>query len=253
MIRTLIVDDEPLARKRLTALLAPYEDVDIVDECGDGSQAMDAIQQHQPDLVFLDIQMPEMTGVEVAQACAEIVPAIIFVTAHDEHAVKAFELNALDYLLKPFDADRLNQTLERARTKLAQHESGSSESSASAIRVLEEIRQQPAQRLAIKDGDRVYFVKIEDIDWIEAAGKMVRIHTGQEHHLLREPLQQLETRLDPQQFVRIHRSTIVAFDAVQSIEPVFHGEYRVFLKDGTELTLSRSYRAKLRERFGNSI
>ena len=254
-ISALVVDDEPLARQRICTLLSEYEEVVVVGECANGREAVGSIGQMKPDLIFLDIEMPEVNGFGVVEAIdSEFFPAIIFVTAYNEHAVKAFEVNALDYLLKPFDEDRFSIAIQRAKAHLASRQQLRGEFEQRMLSALEQIRApEYAGRLVIKEEDRLCLIDVADVDWIEAAGKYVRLHTTGAVHLLREAMQNLEARLDPQKFARIHRSTIVNLDSVKSLEPTFHSEYRVTMNDGTELTLSRGYRAKLRERFGKLI
>lgn len=254
-IRTLIVDDEPLARQRIRRLLESDSDISVVGECGDGAQALAALRETPPDLVFLDVQMPVLDGFGVLQSLGGTtpLPVVIFVTAHDRYALKAFEVHAFDYLLKPFDKNRFATALERAKAQVWQG------NSAALNRRLQELlqavpdRQQRPERLMIKSGGRIYFVRIEDVDWIEAAGNYVHLHVGKEDHLLRESLCGLERKLDPRQFVRIHRSTIVNLERIREIQPAFHGDYVVVLLDKTELPLSRSCREKLEESLGHSF
>ncbi len=251
-MRTLLVDDEPLARQRLRTLLQRESDVDVVAECGDGEQAVAAIAEHRPDLVFLDVQMPLLDGFDVLESLEpEERPVVVFVTAYDQYALRAFEVHALDYLLKPFDRDRFQKTMQRVRAELQRGNRGADPRLTS---LLEEVKtRKPAERLLIKSSGRVYFLRVEDIDWIEAAGNYARLHAGSEMHLLRETMNGLETRLDAQKFLRIHRSTIVNIERIKELHPWFHGDYQVVLHDGTELTLSRSYRPKLQELFGDTL
>lgn len=245
-IRALIVDDEPLARERLRQLLEAEPDVEIVGECGDGTDAVAAIERDEPDLVFLDVQMPELDGFGVLEAVPESkLPEVIFVTAFNQHAVRAFEVHAIDYLLKPFDRDRFRTALDRARRRLEPAQAGELNQKLAAL--LAEIRPEPrtVDRLAIKSSGKVVFVKAADIDWIEAADNYVNLHVGKESHLLRETMASIETRLEPKQFVRISRSTIVNLERVKELQPMFHGDYAVILRDGTRLGLSRGYRDKL--------
>ncbi|HEX8879470.1 MAG TPA: LytTR family DNA-binding domain-containing protein [Candidatus Acidoferrum sp.] len=247
-IRTLIVDDEPLGRERIRALLARDPEIDVVEECPDGRRAVAAIERSRPDLVFLDVQMPEMDGFAVLEAIAgDRMPAIIFVTAYDRYAVQAFEVHALDYLLKSFDRDRFEAALERAKEEV--HRSKAGVLSERLAGLLEDLqaKQKRLTRLVVKSGGRVVFLRVEEIDWVEAADNYVRIHAGRESHLIRETLQSLEGRLNPDKFLRIHRSTLVNVDRIRELQPIFHGDYLVKLNDGTELTLSRSYREKLLE------
>jgi two-component system, LytTR family, response regulator len=253
-IRTLIVDDEPLARQRLRTLLESDPDITLVGECGDGREAVAALREQQPDLVFLDVQMPELDGFGVLRALnQERMPAVIFVTAHDRYALRAFEVHALDYLLKPFDKDRFRTALERAKAQVRREQGGDvGQRLLDLLRDVQESRK-PQERLVVKSGSRVYFVRVEDIDWIEAAGNYVRLHVGKEDHLLRESMGGLEARLHSNRFLRIHRSTIANIERIRELQPSFHGDYVVILQDGTELTLSRGYRDKLQGLLGHSF
>jgi two-component system LytT family response regulator len=253
-IRVLIVDDEPLARKRIKRMLSGDPEVEVIGDCASGQQALAMIREGVPDLVFLDIQMPEMDGFSVLEALApERLPLIIFVTAYDQYALRAFEFYALDYLLKPFDRERFEKAMRRARERIPKEKGD--ELNQRTIALLEEIkaRSEYLGRLVIKSGGRVFFIKTEEIDWIEAEGKYVRLHVGRESHLLREAIGSLEAQLDPARFLRIHRSTIVNIDRIQELQPWFHNEYRVILRDGTELMLSRGCRKKLGEILGSHL
>jgi two-component system, LytTR family, response regulator len=250
-IRTLVVDDEPIARARVLSLLRDEPDVDIVGECASGAQAVSVINAQSPDLVFLDIQMPEMDGFEVARALQpERMPALVFVTAFDQYAVRAFECHALDYLLKPFSVQRFKSALSHARQQLAQRQATTL--GRQLLEILPDMRpREPARdRLVVRSSGRVYFVRIADIDWCEAAGNYVSLHVGTQSHLTRETMSRLEAQLDPHQFVRIHRSTIVNVDRVQELRSSFNGEHVLLLRDGTRLTLSRGYRDALQARLG---
>jgi len=247
-IRTLIVDDEQLARERLRQLLQNEAEIELIGECADGHEAVAAIQKQSPELVFLDIQMPELDGFGVLEAIhAEPSPVVVFVTAHDKFALRAFEVHAVDYLLKPFDRERFQTALQRAIERVKHRDTQALQQRQSAL--LAELRPspKPAERLAVKSGGRVVFVKISDIDWIEAAHNYVELHVGKESHLLRETLNAIEERLSSEQFVRISRSTIVNIDRVKELQPLFHGEYTVTLQNGTRVTLSRRYRDKLQQ------
>jgi two-component system LytT family response regulator len=253
-IQVLIADDEPLARERLRTLLAGEDWLDVAAECQNGQEAAESILKLEPDLVFLDIQMPGATGFDVIEAVGpDKMPLVVFVTAFDKYALKAFDVHALDYLLKPFDRERFQQALGRARQQLDRRSTGDLER-----RLLELVQdlKGPSHRLerfVIKSGGRVYFVRADEIDWIEAAGNYVKLHVGNEAHLFRETMNALETQLDPDTFFRIHRSHIVNIERVKELQPWFNGEYVVFLKNGTRLTLSRGYREKLQERIGRSL
>jgi two-component system LytT family response regulator len=248
-IRALIVDDEPLGRERIRTLLKGRADVELVGESKDGREAVEAIRTLEPDLVFLDVQMPELDGFGVVRAVgAAEMPAVIFVTAYDQHALSAFEVHALDYLLKPFDVARFSEALDRALGLIRQ---GQKEDLGRRIENLLAGVSRPSgglDRLMVKSRSRIYFVRTGEIEWIEAAGNYVRLHTAGKRHLLRRTMGGLEAQLDPEQFLRIHRSTIVNLDYVRELRPTFSGEYEVVLKDGTRLTLSRGYRESL-ERF----
>jgi len=245
-IRTLIVDDEELARDRIQALLAEQPDVEIVGVCTDGPSAVEAIDKAQPDLVFLDVQMPGMDGFEVIDNIDKNhAPAVVFVTAHDAHALRAFEIHALDFLLKPFDQTRFEKALDRARGLLNRDRAGGLDPR--LVSLLEELHEERkySERLIVKSGGRVFFVRTEEIDWVEASGNYVKIHTKNDAHLLRESMKNMEARLDPKTFVRIHRSAIVNIDRIKELEPWFHGEYIVIMRDGTRLTASRVFSDRL--------
>jgi two-component system, LytTR family, response regulator len=248
-IRTLVVDDEPVARARVVALLGDEPDVEVVGECANGSQAVAAIADRSPDLVFLDVQMPEMDGFEVARRLGpDRMPAVVFVTAFDQYALQAFEVHALDYLLKPFSAQRFKSALSHAREQLAQRRATTM--GRQLLEWLPEIqkREPILDRLVVKSSGRIYFVRVADVDWCEAAGNYISLHVGQQSHLIRETMNHLEARLDPNQFVRIHRSTIVNVDRIQELRSSFNGEHVVLLRSGTRLALSRGYRDALQAR-----
>jgi two-component system LytT family response regulator len=255
-IRTLIVDDEPLARRNLRALLKTDPDVEIIGEARSGPEALRMIKLHSPALIFLDIQMPEMNGFEVLEQLAtENLPAIVFVTAFDKYALKAFEVHALDYLLKPFDDARFEKALRQAKKQIEDHEI--TELSRRLLDLLDErgAGQAPVPRaeryltrLMIKNAGRVTFLKTEDVDWIEADNYYAKLHTEKKAHLLRESLNDLAARLDPKQFARVHRSAIVNLDRVKELQTHFNGEQIVVLLDGTELKLSRSRREELQNK-----
>jgi two-component system, LytTR family, response regulator len=260
MIRVAIVDDEAIARRRLQRLLAAEPDVEIVAECPTGRAAIEAIRSATPDLVLLDVQLPDIDGFGVvAEVGAESMPPVIFVTAHDAHALRAFEVHATDYLLKPFDTERFQAAFRRARAQIDQH---SSAELGRRLRALVEgrvgltperavVASDPARashylsRLTVKRDGRVVFVRVGDVDWFEAAGNYVRLHVGKGASLLRETMQGLEASLDPSSFVRIHRTMIVNVDRIQELQPWFAGNYVVILRDGTRLKLSRTYRDRL--------
>lgn len=252
-IRALIVDDEPLARERMRRFLAREVDIEIAAECSDGREAVESIRQLRPDLVFLDIQMPERDGFGVLEEMdMEELPVVVFVTAYDRYAIKAFDFHALDYLLKPYTGERFRRAVERARAQLQHGKGGQLDER--LISLLENLKaeQKYLERLMIKSAGRVFFLRTEEIDWIEAEGNYVRLHVGHEAHLLRETMNRLASRLDPEKFLRIHRSTLVNIERIKELQPMFGGEYTVVLRDGTQLTLSRSHRDKLLELFENS-
>ena len=250
-IRALVVDDEPVARDRLVRLLEQQGDIDLVGQCSNGLETVTAIEQLAPDLVFLDVQMPEMDGFEVVRALqAGRVPAVVFVTAYDEYAVRAFEVHALDYLLKPFSSDRFRAALGHAREHLAKRRANADAPPISGEPPRDAQAGGRRNRLMVKSAGRIHFVRTGDIDWCEAAGNYVRMHVGHQEHLVRDTMGHLESQLDAQQFMRIHRSTIVNVDRIQELQPMFHGEYIVVLKNGAKLTLSRGYRDKLDQLMG---
>ncbi|MBI1743624.1 response regulator transcription factor [Candidatus Acetothermia bacterium] len=253
-IRALIVDDEPLAREWIRTLLADDPDIKIIGECADGFSAVSAVQEKTPNLIFLDVQMPELDGFSVLKSLGtERLPFIIFVTAYDQYALRAFEVYALDFLLKPFDRGRFQRALERAKEQIQKE--ATNDLNQRLISLLEDLKKEKKylERLVIKSAGRVYFLKTEEIDWIEAAGNYVRLHMGREAHLLRETVSGLEAQLNPEKFARIHRSTIVNLERIKELQPWFRGDYVVFLQDNTRLTLSRNYREKLQKRLGKGF
>ncbi len=258
-LRVLIVDDEPLARERLHDLLVQESDIEIIGESADGRQAISAIRELNPDLVFLDVQMPELDGFGVLDELgAETSPVVVFVTAYDQYALRAFEVHALDYLLKPFDRDRFRKSIARARELLSGDDTEVFRTR--LMQLLGEMHITPRAeapqyltRMMVRTGGRVYFVRAADVDWIEAAGNYVRLHTGPDSHVIRDSLSALETKLDPSAFARIHRSTMVNLERVKQLEPLFHGDYTVVLQSGTRLTLSRFYRDSVEAKLGGRL
>jgi two-component system, LytTR family, response regulator len=257
-LRTLIVDDEVLARDTLTRLLREDPEVEVVGDCAGGEDAVRRIRQAAPDIVFLDVQMPEVDGFEVLRRVDPVqVPAVVFVTAHDTYALRAFEAEALDYVLKPFDDERFYRVLERAKTRVREQRTHRL-----AGRLAEELGSPPAslvpaqvghaERIAVRQAGRVIFVRTDEVDWIEAADYCARIHAGGRAHLIREPLRELEARLDPARFFRIHRSALVNVARIRELEPHFHGEYVVVMQDGARLRLSRGRRDGLHRLLGMS-
>ncbi|MGB7926358.1 MAG: LytTR family DNA-binding domain-containing protein [Pyrinomonadaceae bacterium] len=253
-IRALVVDDELLGRQIIREMLETHPEVELIGECVNGHEAIAAIREQSPDLIFLDVAMPELNGFEVLEALkAERMPLVIFVTAYDQYAVRAFEVHAFDYLLKPFDRERFETSLLRARAQVARQKNGDYDQRILAL--LEELKAESKylERLVIKAEGRVFFLDTEDIYWIEAEGNYVRVHNGKKSHLLRETVSSLEAQLDPKKFLRIHRSAIVKIDRIQELQPWFHGEYRVLLQNGTQLTLSRNYRENLQKALGKVL
>ena len=286
-IRTLIVDDEPAARAGMRELLAADPEILVTGECASGEEAVAAIREAAPDLVFLDVQMPELDGFDVLRAVGVAgAPAVVFVTAYDQYALRAFDVHAIDYLLKPFTDDRFREALGRAKQQVRQGHLGElserlavlleqlgdaqattranglapappapptlSVPSGNAVRALEP-RPTYLERLVVKSAGKVTLLRVDEIEWIDAEGDYVRIHVGKAWHLLRETMKNLEARLDPTRFVRIHRSTIVNLERVKELQPFFRGEYVVVLNGGTTLKLSRGYRDTLEARLGRAI
>src|SRR5262249_25793738 len=267
-IRVLIVDDEVLARRRIRNLLRGRADFAVIGECANGHEALIAIRRHAPDLVFLDVQMPDLDGFGVLEGlAADQPPVIIFVTAYDQYAIRAFEFHALDYLLKPFDDERFEKTLGWARSQLEDQRfrqlsermfalledhqgrprSGAGKSLTSPA------ESKPLSRLIVKSAGRVFFIRTEEIDWIEAEGYYARLHVGGKSHLLRETLTNLESQLDQNRFMRIHRSTIVNLERIRELQAQSHGEFTVVLNDGAQLRLSRGYRDRLTTLLGRQF
>lgn len=276
-IRALIVDDEPLARENLRIRLGPVPDFAIAGEAGNGGEALRAIDLHRPDVVFLDIQMPDMNGFEVVERTPpESLPVIVFVTAYDHYALEAFRIHALDYLLKPFDDERLAEALEACRARveegrraqrageavyqLAGAAPGSTDSPlpgapGGLVRDAAAARAAATQpdRIVIKARGRVFFLKLSAIEWVEANGDYARLHSGERSYLLRRTMNEMEARLDPQVFTRVSRSAIVNLDQVRDLVPIARGEYRVRLVTGAEIKLTRNYREKLEARLGDRL
>ena len=253
-IRVLVVDDEPLAREMIREMLQDDSDVEIVAECANGREAVEAIKSFKPDLVFLDIQMPELGGFEVLESLdPQATPYVIFVTAYDQYAVRAFEVHAFDYLLKPFDHERFDAAWERVTEQIKVDQN--SERDRHILQLLEELKTGPRhlERLVIKNGGRVFFLNVQDVYCIESEGNYVRVYDNQKGYLLRETISSLEEQLDPKQFRRIHRSAIVKIDRIKEMQPWFHGEYRVIMENGKQLTLSRNYRSNFQGAVGNTI
>jgi two-component system LytT family response regulator len=270
-IRALVVDDESLAREALLVMLNDDSEMEIIGECRNGKEAVTVIRHQSPDIVFLDIQMPEMDGFQVVEEVgATRMPVTIFVTAYDKYALRAFEAHALDYLLKPFDHDRFNTALQRAKTFVRQQKLG--EISDSLFALLQDMKlktgeslaatddkhpgsaaqKEPIDRVVIKSSGRIYFLKIEEIDWVGGAGDYLSLHSGNQTHLIRETMGNFQTKLDSQKFLRIHRSTIVNIERIKDIQPLFKGDYVITLTSGIRLKASRGYRRELQALLGKT-
>jgi two-component system, LytTR family, response regulator len=247
-IRALIVDDEPLAREGIRMRLKQEPDVEVIGACKNGREAVTAILRDVPDLVFLDIQMPRLDGFGVIEAVGvRQMPHVIFVTAYDEHALRAFEVSALDYLLKPIDGGRFSEALERVRSRIRGENLEAVSERLSKMMASLSVERSHLERLSIKSAGRITFIGVDEIDWIEAADNYVQVHSGRQSHLLHATMNSLESRLDPNRFLRIHRSIIVNIGRIKELHPMFHGGYRVILKDGAQLTSGRHYRENLQK------
>lgn len=248
-IRTLIVDDEPLARRGLRVALGKDREIEIVDEAADGPEAVEKIRSIKPDLVFLDIQMPELNGFEVLDSLgADEIPMVVFVTAYDQYALNAFQVHALDYLLKPYEDERLLEAVDRAKAHLRQKNGSSPMKRVQEMLDSTRAERSRVGRIMVRSGGRITFVRVDDVDWIEAQGDYICLHTQGKKHLIREKISDMETQLSPENFLRIHRSTMVNVTRIREMQPMFHGEYAVVLQDGTRLTMSRSFRDRVFER-----
>lgn len=246
MRRVLIADDEPLARRRLRSMLANHPTYEIVAECGDGQEAVDRLIADAPDVLFLDVKMPGLDGFEVLAALSEVErpPAIVFVTAFADRAVHAFDESAADFLLKPFDTERFDRAIARVEDRLAR---GNADDGGGTRRVLETVAtRETAERFLVRGVNHLYFVRAGDVEWIDAAGNYVRLHSGGRVHFLRTTVKGIEIRLAPDRFVRVHRSVIVNLEFVQKLEPYEHGEYIITMRDGARLQSSRTYAERLR-------
>jgi two-component system LytT family response regulator len=231
--KVLIVDDERLSRKRIRRLLTLDPDCAVVGECAGGAEALREMEVSRPDILFLDIQMPEPDGMDVARTVRDTAPLVVFVSAWQDFAVRAFEVQAFDYLLKPFDGCRFIESLRRAKERVLRDRRSDTP-----------VRRAP-ERIAVRDNGRVFFLKLDDIDWMEAADNYVCLHAGRETHVVRQTMSELESQLDPARFLRVHRSAIVNLDRIRELQPWFRGDYRIILRDGTELTLTKNHREKM--------
>ncbi|MBA3849486.1 MAG: DNA-binding response regulator [Opitutus sp.] len=275
-IRTLVIDDEPAARRGVMLLLERDPDILVIGEASSGKEAVRKILAEKPDLVFLDVQMPELNGFKVLEALGgQHMPSVVFVTAYDQHALQAFEINAVDYLLKPFEDDRFRSAVRRAKAEVVRRQTDALSNKLShLLNCLQSggsaLGEAPApaasarppppatgaitrDRILLKSGGEIHFLKAEEIDWIEAEGDHMKFHAGGRVHLLRETMGNLEERLEPKRFIRIHRSAIVNIDRVKKLSPSFAGEYAVILHDGTKLRLSRGYQGRLQELMRNAL
>jgi len=249
VLKVVIVDDEPLAREGLRALLAADREVEVVAECADGQAAIDTIRRAKPDIVFLDVQMPDLDGFDVVRALAgsgEKMPAVVFVTAYDHYALRAFDVHAVDYLLKPFHDERFAEALARAKARRGE------DMNERIARLLNE-RKPKVMRVLVKTGGRVLFIRADEIDWIEAADYYVKLHVAGKVHMLRESMAALEARLDPELFFRVHRSAIVNLERVRELQPFSRREHVLLLRDGTRLRLTRSRRERLAALLGQDL
>ena len=253
-IRVVVADDELLARKFIRRMLKQDPEVEIVAECSNGAEAVATIRKEKPDLVFLDVQMPEMDGFAVLDAVRlDHLPEIVFTTAYESYAIRAFELHALDYLLKPFDQTRFRDAMKHAKERLNQRQHEDERLQIGAL--LESLKNQTQylDRLIIKADGRITFLSTREIDWIEADDKYVHLHTGKTARMVRQTLSGMEAQLDPKKFLRIHRSTIVNVERIKELQPLFSGEHSIVLQDGTRLTLSRNYKNSLFELLGKPL
>jgi two-component system, LytTR family, response regulator len=252
-IRALIVDDEPFARDRVRRLLAGDADIEVVGECADGFEAVVAIQSTQPDLLFLDVKMPGKDGFEVLEEVATPAPVVIFLTAYDQFALRAFEACALDYLLKPFDEERFEKALSRAKAALAAESPGELGIDQDSPATIVPPASGPLRRLVVRVNGRLLFIKVDDVSRFEASGNYVALRVGTRTYSIRDTLANLEAQLDPSRFVRVHRSAIINFERIRELHPLFYGQYRIVFDDESELTMSRRYRANLERLLGRPL
>lgn len=249
-LRIILADDEPLARRRLQDLLENEQDVEIVAVCANGHEAVEAIHSEKPDLALLDVQMPGLTGLEVAESLgSDDLPEVIFVTAYDEYALRAFDAHAIDYLMKPVSPDRLHSALERARVQAAHRRTSGADEEPRIRALLESLAKESGypERFAVRSTSRTVFVRVDSIDWIGAEGNYARLHIARQSHLIRETMAALEQRLDPRRFLRIHRSTIVNIERIREIQNLGTRSWVVILEDGTKLESSNGYRKAIQE------
>ncbi|HRH46232.1 MAG TPA: LytTR family transcriptional regulator DNA-binding domain-containing protein [Pyrinomonadaceae bacterium] len=252
-IKVLVIDDESLARDLIIELLKDFDGFQVIGECSDGLEAVKNIEKLRPDLIFLDVQMPILNGLDVLEKIREdFLPQIIFVTAFDNYAIRAFDFHAIDYLLKPFSRQRFHQAVLHAKAQITQQNSVETKQQFSAL--IENHKNKPShlQRIFVKDNGKIILLEPETVDWIEADDKYLHLHTAQKTYLIRQTLNSIEAELDPNIFLRIHRSTIVNLTRVKEIHPIFNGEYILILQNGAKITLSRNYKNRFFERFGKT-
>lgn len=254
-LKTLIIDDEFLARERIKKLLAADDDIEIVGECANGLEAIQAIGNQKPDFIFLDVQMPELDGFGVLEnlGAADHLPLVIFVTAYDQYAIKAFEVRALDYLLKPFNRQRFSSALSRAKAQLQQQETGLLHHRIDNLLLELQQRREPVRRLVIQSAGRVFFLRLDEIDFVKAAGNYLELHADEENYLYRDTMSRFEQKLDPGEFVRIHRSIIINVSQLKSLKRLPNGDFVVFLKDGRSFASGRGYRENVQRLLKSSL
>lgn len=255
MIRAIVVDDEPLAREKVQLFAQSVPELEIVDVCANGHEALTSLNKNKPDLLFLDIQMPELSGFDVLEKIKDDpLPGIIFITAYDEFALRAFEFHALDYLLKPFDRERFESAVDHA-VKVISSNGGNEVTTRQIKSLLDSIKRdtQPLERIIVKTNGRIIFLKVNEVDWMEAAGNYIKLHVGNESHLVRETMNNIEKQLHPEKFVRIHRSTIINIERLKELQPWFNGEYKVILTTNTQVMMSRGYRENFNKAVGKPL
>jgi two-component system LytT family response regulator len=246
-VRVLIADDEPLARRRLRGALETDPDLEVVGECANGPETLAAIERSEPELVFLDVRMPGLDGLEVLDKLPpEQRPRVVFVTAYDRYAVRAFEMRAVDYVLKPYDDERLHAAVTRAKEAL----SGGTPEVGDLLELLRRLGQSAPSPIAVRTRRGIVLVPVEEIDWIEAEDNYVRLHVGAKSHLLRSTLADMESRLPPQRFLRVHRGAIVNVERMRELQPSTHGDFKILLRDGATVPMSRRFRSQVQERLG---